>query len=96
VSLDSQDAAGVVDGARKQRRVIGALIIREMHTRFNGTRRTVLVPMVDLRPATPKYIFVRANNFYDETAGGRVFQQRDYYRPIPGVATNKLVQNPEF
>jgi hypothetical protein len=25
---------------------------REMHTRFNGTRRTVLVPMVDLRPAT--------------------------------------------
>lgn len=69
---------------------------REMHTRFNGTRRTILVPMVDLRPATPKYIFVRANNFYDETAGGRVFQQRDYYRPIPGVATNKLVQNPEF
>ena len=69
---------------------------REMHSRFNGTRRTILVPMVDLRPTTPKFIFVRANNFYDETAGGRVFQQRDYYRPIPGVATNKLVQNPEF
>ena len=69
---------------------------REMHTRFVGARRTILVPMIDLRPSTPKYIFVRANNFYDENAGGRFFQQRDYYRPIPGVATNKLVQNPEF
>jgi hypothetical protein len=52
--------------------------------------------MIDLRPAVPKYIFVRANNFYDETSGGRNFQPRDYYRPIPGVATNKLVQNPQF
>jgi hypothetical protein len=69
---------------------------REMHTKFVGARRTILVPMVDLRQATPKYFFVRANNFYDETAGGRNFQQRDYYRPIPGVSTNKLVQNPEF
>jgi hypothetical protein len=69
---------------------------REMHTLFNGTRRTILVPMIDLRPASPKFIFVRANNFYDEQAGGRIFVPRDYYRPIPGIATNKLVQNPEF
>ena len=69
---------------------------RDMHLMFNGTRRTILVPMIDLRPATPKYIFVRANNFYDEQSGGRIFVPRDYYRPIPGVATNKLVQNPEF
>ena len=69
---------------------------RELHTRFVSARRTVLVPMIDLRQTTPKYIFVRANNFYDETSGGRNFQPRDYYRPIPGVATNKLVQNPEF
>jgi hypothetical protein len=69
---------------------------REMHTKYVTARRTVLIPMIDLRPATPKYIFVRANNFYDEVAGGRTFLQRDYYRPIPGVATNKLVQNPEF
>ena len=54
------------------------------------------MPIAPGQTSTPKYIFVRANNFYDENAGGRFFQQRDYYRPIPGVATNKLVQNPEF
>ena len=69
---------------------------REMHTTFNTTRRTVLVPMLDLRQATPKYFFVRANNFYDENAGGRTFQLWSYYRPIPGVSTNKLVQNPNY
>ena len=66
-----------------------------MHTRFNGTRRTVLVPMVDLRPATPKYNFVRANNFHDETAGGRVVKEPDYDGSIPGVATHRPETKPE-
>jgi len=70
---------------------------RDYHLVFaTGTRRTALVPMVDLRGDTPKYIFVRANNYYDEKAGGVVFQQMFYYKGIPGIATNKLVQNPQY
>jgi starch-binding outer membrane protein, SusD/RagB family len=64
---------------------------------FSGTRRTVLVPMVDLRDATPKYIFVRANNYYDEYANGRTFNAATgYYEAIPGRSTNKLVENPGY
>jgi hypothetical protein len=70
---------------------------REYHTTFNGTRRTVLVPMVDLRDATPKYIFVRANNYYDEYNNGRTFNAATgYYEPIPGRSTNNLIENPGF
>lgn len=69
---------------------------RDNHTTFQGTRRQVLVPMLDLRQPTPKYIFVRANNFYDERANGQNFQQWFYYRAIPGVSTNRLIQNPNY
>lgn len=70
---------------------------REFHQLFAGTRRTVLVPMVDLREATPKYIFVRANNYYDEYNNGRTFNASNgYYESIPGRSTNKLVENPGY
>lgn len=69
---------------------------RENHTMFQGSRRQILVPVIDLRQPTPKYIFVRANNFYDERANGQNFQQWFYYRPIPGVSTNRLIQNPNY
>jgi hypothetical protein len=63
---------------------------------FKSTRRSSLVPILDLRQATPKYFFVRANNYYDERAGGVTFQPMSYYKGIPGVSTNKLVQNPQY
>ena len=85
-----------VEMAFEGRRYWDLIRRRDAHLLFTSTRRSILVPMIDLRQTTPKYIFVRANNFYDEAAGGRNFQPRDYYRPIPGVATNKLVQNPQF
>jgi starch-binding outer membrane protein, SusD/RagB family len=70
---------------------------RDYHTMFtSGTRRTALIPLLDLREDTPKYIFVRANNYYDEKAGGVSFQQMSYYKGIPGVTTNNLVQNPQY
>ncbi len=70
---------------------------RDYHIVFTpGTRRQSLVPMVDLRESTPKYIFVRANNYYDEKAGGVTFQPKSYYKGIPGTATNNLIQNPEY
>lgn len=68
---------------------------REFHSLFAGTRRTALVPMVDLRGDTPKYIFVRANNYYDEFSNGRTFPAATgYYQSIPGRNTNNLIENP--
>lgn len=68
---------------------------REFHTEFSNNRiRKALVPMLDLRGAEPKYVFARMNYFGDETRGGRTFQNINYYRGIPNIATNGLVQNP--
>lgn len=68
---------------------------REFHTEFSNNRiRKALVPMLDLRGAEPKYVFARVNYFGDETRGGRTFQTVNYYRGIPNIATNGLVQNP--
>ena len=68
---------------------------REFHTEFSNNRiRKALVPMLDLRGAVPKNIFARVNYFGDETRGGRTFQNINYYRGIPNIATNGLVQNP--
>lgn len=67
---------------------------REFHTEFSNNRiRKALVPMLDLRGAEPKYVFARVNYFGDETRGGRTFQNINYYRGIPNIATNGLVQN---
>lgn len=68
---------------------------REFHTEFSNNRiRKALMPMLDLRGAEPKYVFARVNYFGDETRGGRTFQNINYYRGIPNIATNGLVQNP--
>ncbi len=67
---------------------------REYHKFWNGGRRHALVPMLDLREATPKYIFVRVTQYHDETAGGRDFDPNEYYKAIPSIATNRLEQNP--
>jgi starch-binding outer membrane protein, SusD/RagB family len=69
---------------------------REFHTRFASTRRFALIPLLDLRQNPPKYVFLRAHNFYDDLANGQTFQPRQYYLSIPGVSTNKLIQNPEY
>ena len=69
---------------------------REFNTLFNSTKRKSLVPILDCRLATPQYIFVRSYNYYDQNAGGVTFNAQWYYRAIPGVSTNKLVQNPQY
>ncbi len=68
---------------------------REYHEKFNATRRKALLPILDLRGASPKYIFVRADN-YNDIRGTTTFYERYYYRPIPDVTSNNLVQNPEY
>lgn len=69
---------------------------REYHTLFDTKSRKALVPMIDLRETQPKYVFVRASYYYDQFVGGRTFQPKRYYLPIPGRNTNKLVENPEY
>jgi hypothetical protein len=50
-----------------------------------------------LRVNPPKYIFLRVNNFYDEAANGVTWNPSTaYYRSIPGISANKLIQNPGF
>ncbi|MDR2118067.1 MAG: RagB/SusD family nutrient uptake outer membrane protein [Tannerellaceae bacterium] len=67
---------------------------RDYHSFFTAGKRHALVPMIDLREASPKYVFVRVNLYYDEQAGGRTFNPNDYYFSIPGRNTSNLVQNP--
>ncbi len=69
---------------------------RENHQYFDAGMRSVLVPMIDLREDTPKYIFVRANFHGDELQNGRTFSPQNYYRAIQGTNTNDLVQNPGY
>src|SRR6218665_64 len=68
---------------------------REYHTLFNGTRhRTGLVPMADFTTGSLKYIFVRAN--IEPGNNAKNFEPKVYYRPIPGVGGNSLIQNPNY
>lgn len=69
---------------------------RDYHVIFNAGRRHALLPLIDLREDTPKYIFVRSHFYHDEMAGGRTFQTYQYYWSIPGINTNNLVQNPGY
>jgi len=69
---------------------------RDFHTRFNQTRRFSLVPLLDLRQNPPKYVFVRAHNYFDNAANGQTFLPRRYYLSVPGLSVNKLIQNPEY
>lgn len=67
---------------------------REYHTEFNNRMMHALLPLLDLRalPAR-KYIFVRLNV---PNANSKTFEPKLYYKPIPGIGANGLVQNPQY
>jgi hypothetical protein len=68
------------------------LIRRRMyHKKFDNSNKTALTPILDLR--SMKYIFVRENTPYTTPA---TFTPRQYYKIIPGVAANGLIQNPQY
>jgi hypothetical protein len=64
---------------------------REFHKRFNNGRRSALVPVLDLRDM--KYIFVRK---YVSREDPQTFLPREYYKAIPGISANGLIQNPQY
>jgi hypothetical protein len=64
---------------------------REFHEVFDNGRRYALVPVLDLR--NMKYIFIRKQA---SRTNPHTFTTRTYYIGIPGTATNRLVQNPQY
>ena len=64
---------------------------RIYHTEFDFRRRHSLTPVFDTR--TMKYIFVRKEVFHTDPM---TYPESGYYKRIPGVATNNLVQNPQY
>ncbi len=66
---------------------------REYHTLFQNTIVHALLPLVDLRVNPAQYIFVRT----EVPRGWRyTFDVRQYYRYIPGIGSNGLIQNPQY
>lgn len=67
---------------------------REYHTEFNNRIKHSILPLRDLRalPAT-KYVMVRV---VVPNSGNQTFSERSYYRSIPGVGANGVVQNPQY
>ena len=69
--------------------------LREFHTIFDGTfRRRGLVPMLDFSGGEKKYIFVRAE--VEPGNAQHKFEPKAYYRPIPGIGGNSLINNPNY
>lgn len=64
---------------------------RTWHTEFNNRYRHSLAPVFDTR--TMKYIFIRERvyNTFPKT-----FLAFQYYKGIPGISANNLVQNPQY
>ena len=68
---------------------------RELHKIFNNSwKRHGLMPMLDFRNGKPEYIFVRLE--IEPGNNAKHFQPLAYYRPIPGVGANSLIQNPNY
>lgn len=68
---------------------------RQSHEQFNGSyQRSALVPMLDLSGETPAYIFVRST--LNEPGGAKKYREQNYYRVIPGISSNGVIQNPGY
>lgn len=66
---------------------------REFHTAFNNRTVHALQPILDLRTTPASYIFVRSLVAFTDP---KTFNTKAYYRFIPGIGSNKLVQNPQY
>lgn len=82
-----------VELAFEHKRIWDLIRRREYHTAFNNRRVQALQPILDLRETPAKYIMVRT---YTAHISPRTFAQRSYYRSIPGISANGLVQNPGY
>ena len=64
----------------------------------NGLRKHALVPTLDLRDGTPKYILIRANVYhgdvYASTNGLYISDYRSYYSGVTNWQKNQITPNP--
>ncbi len=64
----------------------------------NGLRKHALVPTLDLRDGTPKYILIRANVYhgdvYASTNGLYISDYRSYYSGVSNWQKNQITPNP--
>lgn len=68
---------------------------RQSHIQFDGAyQRCALVPLLDLSGDKPSYIFVRST--INEPGGAKIFRDKHYYRIIPGIDNNSVIQNPGY
>lgn len=83
----------IVELAFENKRYWDLIRRREYHLLFNNTVKHALVPLLDLRVDPVQYIFVRK-----EVSRGTplTFPPQSYYKPIPGIGSNDLVQNPQY
>ncbi|MBO5194356.1 MAG: RagB/SusD family nutrient uptake outer membrane protein [Bacteroidales bacterium] len=79
----------------ENKRVWDLIRRREYHEKFDATPKTGLIPILDLRDM--KYIFVRSRAMKGQTPENPcTWYHKNYYKAIPGISGNGLIQNPEF
>ncbi len=80
-----------VELAFENKRIWDLIRRREYHEVFNNSYRHSLVPVLDLR--SMKYIFIRKNV---SRTHAWTFPTQWYYKRIPGISSNHLIQNPQY
>lgn len=93
LTVDNVQRERRVELAFENKRMWDLIRRREYHTAFNNRTRHSLMPVLDLRTTPAKYIFVRA---VAPNTDPKTFLPKWYYRPIPGIGGNGLVQNPQY
>jgi hypothetical protein len=93
LTVDNVLRERIVELSFENKRLWDLIRRRTYHTEFNNASRHALMPLLDLRGTAPfKFIFVRQtlNN------SPLTFEPKYYYRSIPGIGLNGLVQNPGY
>jgi hypothetical protein len=93
LTVDNVQRERLVELSFENKRFWDLMRRREYHTLFANSRMHALQPVIDLRVSPPKWIFIRANI---RNMNNRTFDYRQYYRSIPGITTNGLIQNPQY
>ena len=94
LSIDNVQKERRIEMAFEGLRVWDLVRRREYHELFDGNyQKKALVPLLDLREPTPKYVFLRITEYNNALSASR-FQTNSYYSNIPGMGTNRLVGNP--
>ncbi|MEX2371057.1 MAG: RagB/SusD family nutrient uptake outer membrane protein [Bacteroidales bacterium] len=98
LTLDNVLRERRVELAFEHKRYYDLVRRREYHIEFDNRLRHALLPVLDLRGAEPKYIFIRdeVGGQTGKSANPQTWQLKWYYRSIPGTGTSGLEQNPQY